>query len=811
MRIESIRLHPFAGTRDRTITFVAGTNLLEGPNEAGKSTLCSALFHTLFTPTDLTPAKFKKTMGLFLPRPNGDHARVTLTFTSGGVRHTLRRTWGAGADTTLIREGLPDLADPRKAQEIISQALRWNEATWEQVLFINQAKLNDTLQLADGSGTDDVAEILRSSGSIDGDIAPERLIEALEVRIAELYSNWDRQFQRPRDGRSISNPHKRNVGPVLKAFYALEELQHQYDAVVQHEQAIDAVNARIKAAREILEKDRAFVEDGRDRKGGLHRRSLLEQSLKHGQDTIARLMKVMQAWPGAEQVLKEKKEAIERCEKEIEKLKAELANAKLHEGGDKVRSGFQAIVEAKKAVEEARKELAAITPVTKEQVDELRKLGQRIERIEVEIKAQKLAAVLRSKVPLEVQVKRGGSDAETIGLSPGKEFSCAAEGRISIDAGDLSIEVRSDQKDVEQLYTDLLAARETHEKALAGLEVPDLATLIARQENSDRARQKLANAGATFTACLQKKTEEQWQKAIDDLKNIPPSRSVIELENEQRRILADQARFDQERKNLEKDLAEWTKAYSSIDQLMLKVVDLRTLIGKEEAELATLPDVPAGFEDAAGYLKKLEQTEVSFDRTSATLHELEKEQSHLQGRTPERTTEELKEELDLKQRQFKHELDQAKAYERILAKVRSLSDREGPDPFAGFNARVEHFVQILTNGRYKAQLEGVRPAGLIGEHPLENAILSQGTKGCFALAIRLAYAEVYLGDNEGFVIMDDPLTDMDPDRRRCAVNAINDFAQKYQVIVLTCHPEHSRLFEKEGVKMQQLGSAKAVA
>src|SRR5690606_22667724 len=142
-------------------------------------------------------------------------------------------------------------------------------------------------------------------------------------------------------------------------------------------------------------------------------------------------MKVMQAWPGAEQVLKEKKEAIERGEKEIERLKAELANAKLHEGGDKVRSGFQAIVEAKKAVEEATKELTAIKPVTKQQVDEIRKLGQRIERIDVEIKAQKLAAVLKSTVPVEVQVMRGGGDAETIGLSPGKEFSCSAEGRIS--------------------------------------------------------------------------------------------------------------------------------------------------------------------------------------------------------------------------------------------------------------------------------------------------------------------------------------------------------------------------------------------
>ena len=810
MRIKSIRLHPFGATRDRTYRFDAGVNVLEGPNEAGKSTLCNALFHALFTPSKLTPAKFRDTMKRFVPLPDGDHVRVTLVFDHDGKEHTLIRTWGAGSTSQLIRNGSPDLADGGEIDAIVQKALRWNQATWEHVLFINQAKLSGTLDLLDQSGSADVGEILRSNGSIVGDIAPEKLIAALQERVDLLYSNWDRQYGRPRDGKGILNPHKRNVGPVLKAYYAQETTRQEYEKVLQHEKDVDAVNAEISRVQQLMEKEKPLVEDGRTRKEGLNRRAILEQNLKHGQAEIARLMKVMTDWPGAETVLKEKREALLQCSQQLERLTTEIANAKLHEGADKVRIGYQALAEAKKALDEARTEFAALKPVTKEQIDEIRKLAQTVERIEVEIKAQKLAAILQAKEPMSVIVERGGSDEEPIELSPDKPYQCSAEGRISIITGALSISVRSDQRDVEQLYADLESARSQHQRALTELEVADLPSMIARKENHDLARQKVDRANATYIASLQKKTEEQWQKAIDDLKSIPPTRSLTELDQEQRRILADQARHEQEKKALDKDLAEWTKTFTSVDRLTLKVVDLRGAILKDEAELAQLPTVPEGYCDANAYLIALKKAEEAFDRAKELLQAQRERLKFLEGSTPTTSLEELKEQLELAEREFDRTLNEAKAYERILQRVEDLADRQGPDPLAGLATRVQHFVHLLTDGRYKPQLDGVKATGLLGDHELENRLLSQGTKGCLALAIRMAYAEIYLGEGEGFMLMDDPLTDMDPARRRCAVNAINDFARKYQVIVLTCHPEHAQLFKEEGAAVQRIGEKVAV-
>ena len=64
--------------------------------------------------------------------------------------------------------------------------------------------------------------------------------------------------------------------------------------------------------------------------------------------------------------------------------------------------------------------------------------------------------------------------------------------------------------------------------------------------------------------------------------------------------------------------------------------------------------------------------------------------------------------------------------------------------------------------------ESSLPAGLVrGDgQSLPFDLLSEGTKDIFALALRLAMAEFFLSKKKGFLILDDPLVDLDPDRQR---------------------------------------------
>ncbi|NDC77315.1 MAG: hypothetical protein EBZ67_05525, partial [Chitinophagia bacterium] len=77
---------------------------------------------------------------------------------------------------------------------------------------------------------------------------------------------------------------------------------------------------------------------------------------------------------------------------------------------------------------------------------------------------------------------------------------------------------------------------------------------------------------------------------------------------------------------------------------------------------------------------------------------------------------------------------------------------------------------------------------------LEADLLSKGMKGSLALAVRLAYAEVYLSDMDGFLMLDDPFTELDPKRRKRAAELLQEMAMGKQVILFTCHPEHAALF-----------------
>ena len=56
------------------------------------------------------------------------------------------------------------------------------------------------------------------------------------------------------------------------------------------------------------------------------------------------------------------------------------------------------------------------------------------------------------------------------------------------------------------------------------------------------------------------------------------------------------------------------------------------------------------------------------------------------------------------------------------------------------------------------------------------------------LALRLSMASYFLGDADGFLLLDDPLVDMDPGRQKAAAETLKAFAARRQLIVFTCHP-----------------------
>src|SRR5690625_4727789 len=103
MILKSIRLHPFAGIRDRTFEFGGGLAVVLGPNEAGKSTLMHAIWNALLTSTSLTARQLDQEMGRYFPANGGDVIRVTMELAPGE-----RAEGGAAGAATVPKELSPE-------------------------------------------------------------------------------------------------------------------------------------------------------------------------------------------------------------------------------------------------------------------------------------------------------------------------------------------------------------------------------------------------------------------------------------------------------------------------------------------------------------------------------------------------------------------------------------------------------------------------------------------------------------------------------------------------------------------------------
>jgi uncharacterized protein YhaN len=88
-----------------------------------------------------------------------------------------------------------------------------------------------------------------------------------------------------------------------------------------------------------------------------------------------------------------------------------------------------------------------------------------------------------------------------------------------------------------------------------------------------------------------------------------------------------------------------------------------------------------------------------------------------------------------------------------------------------------------------------------GTHALSYGILSDGTKDTVSLAFRLSMLEHLYPDGDGLAIFDDPFTDMDPKRVEQSCRLIQKFAERNQVIFITCDDKYKRLLSGNVIQL----------
>src|SRR5258707_15225318 len=115
MRIERIRLTDYRGIADHEVELTGGVTVIEGDNEAGKSSLVEAIDLLLNYRDDSRHQRVESVK----PVHTSAAPRVEIEFTAGPYRFTYAKRWshrGSEADTRLeITAPVPDVIRGREA------------------------------------------------------------------------------------------------------------------------------------------------------------------------------------------------------------------------------------------------------------------------------------------------------------------------------------------------------------------------------------------------------------------------------------------------------------------------------------------------------------------------------------------------------------------------------------------------------------------------------------------------------------------------------------------------------------------------
>ena len=356
--------------------------------------------------------------------------------------------------------------------------------------------------------------------------------------------------------------------------------------------------------------------------------------------------------------------------------------------------------------------------------------------------------------------------------------------RLEIESGDGQFSESKDnyeeaQRKVKELLLSIGAKSEDEAKSLG-----------SEYSLAFKAREFAQNA---LDSILNGQTLEELESIVGDDTPVPKR----DIEQVNGAILANRATHNNTKTSLESNhnaVKDWQETYETQDKVLDHLVDARNLTTQLEKEREQLPPVPEGIDDQESLESELSAKESRLrDIKEKHLYDAKSKQATLTATEPERTTQELRaiiEEADARCALEKRRLNSLYRVKEVFQQKRESLDSGTLNPWT---QRLSQTIQHVTSDRYEDldlnEGEVTRSSGLV----LPHSLLSMGTKASMGFSLRLSMAAFFLENLDGFLILDDPMVDLDEGRQQQTAELLREFAEHKQVILLTCHQSHAEL------------------
>lgn len=795
MYIKSYECTRFAGLKDTSVKFDRGLNVILGPNESGKSTIIEGIHSTLFKSIKLRKSykDDKDFIFKFMPEPDGDFIDGKVVLDTQKGQYEISKEWGSSENIQLLTPKGDIFKSEKDIYEELNKVLSFGESTYSNIVFAKQRELKEALSniITNNEVTKEINHVLRMAlMELDG-ISIDSIQKNIEDELDDLYKRWNRERNYPESNRGVNNPYKVGLGKIIESYYNKENLRISMDAANTAEKEFENISNNIKSAKEqkeLINKEKIQLEKI---EGDVNNRAILNAEINSISKELDILMEINKQWPKTEQLLEQLDEKINDLEKKKEKLDKEKkdlekANRKLI-----LEKKLENVEKINKKIEIIGGDISKIPSIISDDIDKLTKLQRDLLTCETTMKAGKMLGIVRKLADKPIYISKDFGNKEELKVD--EEFE--ANGLIKISyADEFELEIKTGEVDFEQLIANHTSIKKEYDALLTRLGIDNIET---GKLNLEKIRDKENERDALkreLQLILNGSTLDDIREELNTLGDIKVFKSLDDIEKELEEINKENIDISADKKSKENQVKSWIDKYTDHDNLFDLVIEERSMLKDREESLKDLKPLPEEFGTVEEFKIRLNFLKEQSEIIQKQLELFNSQYYQAKNNLSEITYEELKKEYLQAGKTFDRNAKRGEKLLEIQRVFHETKNRLASNPMESLANEFARLLEIITNGNYMTsdidEEFNIRLINPNGEIPIE--LLSAGTYDSVSLALRFSLLKHVFKDS-GYVILDDCLVDLDPERKSHSIRLINDLAEDYQIIFTTCDPHTAKM------------------